>query len=167
MRGGGGGDGVAPDFFCLWFPCLPDSAHLPNSASLHQTQQPKLHQHHDKQIAMAASVSAKPPTNGTHSESKSIELAVDLPHSPGLRVNLKLTVLANSILLFLTSSSAESGQGAAAMGSLVYGLPDVSMHVRIFDYARLTPPSEIQPHSADEYCNLHHSINPRLLDTPS
>lgn len=76
---------------------------------------------------MAASTTAEPLTNGTHTEGKSMELAVDLPHSPGLRVNLRLTVLANSILLFLTSSSAESGQGAAAMGSFVYALPDVSV----------------------------------------
>lgn len=75
---------------------------------------------------MASIKASTPLTNGAHNESKSIDLAVDLPHSPGLRVNLRLTVLANSILLFLTSSSADSSQGAAAMGSFVYGLPDVS-----------------------------------------
>lgn len=72
-----------------------------------------------------------PLTNGAHAESKTIELATDLPHSPGLRVNVRLTVLANSILLFLTSSSADSSQGAASLGSFVYALPDVSIFVAV------------------------------------
>lgn len=78
---------------------------------------------------MAAVSTAGPLANGTHVESKIVELVVELPHSPGLRINLRLTVLANSILLFLTSSNTESGQGTAAMGSFVYGLPDVSVYV--------------------------------------
>lgn len=82
---------------------------------------------------MAASIETKPTMNGELPESKCIELAVDLPHSPGLRVNLKLTVLANSILLFLTSSTADASQGAAAMGSFVYGLPDVSTLALVFN----------------------------------
>lgn len=94
-------------------------------------QHPLHHQHRNNDIIMALTEPSTPLTNGAHSESKSIDLAVDLPHSPGLKVNLRLTVLANSILLFLTSSSADSSQGAAAMGSFVYGLPDVSSDVVI------------------------------------
>lgn len=117
---------------------------------------------------MATISAATPLTNGVHTESKSFELAVELPHSPGLRVNLRLTVLANSVLLFLTSSSPDSSQGSAAMGSFIYGLPDVCI-ISVFADERnilLIPRAEIQPHPANKYCNLHHSIDCRLRDTP-
>ncbi|SMR47328.1 unnamed protein product [Zymoseptoria tritici ST99CH_3D1] len=65
-----------------------------------------------------------PAANGIDAPSKTVELAIDLPHSPGSKVNLHLTILANSILLFLSSSTPESSQGAAGMGSLVYAIPD-------------------------------------------
>ena len=63
-------------------------------------------------------------------ESKPVELAFDLPHSPGLRVNLHLTVQATSVLLFLTSTNADSTSSAASMGSFVYAMPDVSVQRR-------------------------------------
>lgn len=69
---------------------------------------------------------ARMAANGTHSSSEPIELAIDLPRSLGTRVNVHLTLLANAALLFLSSSSAESGSSAAAMGSFVYAMPDVS-----------------------------------------
>ena len=76
---------------------------------------------------MAAGAHAKPLANGVHDESKPIELAFELPHSPGLRINLHLTIKATSILLFLTSTHAESSQSTASMGSFVYAMPDVSL----------------------------------------
>ena len=63
--------------------------------------------------------------NGTQVANKPLELALELPHSPGMRINLHLTAQETSVLLFLTSTSAESGQGAASMGSFVYAMPDV------------------------------------------
>lgn len=78
---------------------------------------------------MAADAQAAPATNGTRNAG-AIELAVDLPHSPGTRINLHLTVLAKSILLFLTSTGADAGQQATAMGSFVYAMPDVSIEAR-------------------------------------
>ena len=75
---------------------------------------------------MAAGASGSPAVNGTEATNKALELAIDLPHSPGLKLHLHLTILANSILLFLTSTSSEAGPGAVSMGSFVYALPDVS-----------------------------------------
>ena len=75
---------------------------------------------------MATDKGAAPMANGGQDESKPIELAFDLPHSPGLRINLHLTVKATYILLFLTSTNADSSQSAASMGSFVYAMPDVS-----------------------------------------
>lgn len=74
---------------------------------------------------MVVDAAAPPTTNGTVLANKPVELAIELPQSPGMRVNLHLTTLENSILLFLTSTSAEAGQGAASMGSFVYAMPDV------------------------------------------
>ncbi|KAK4631759.1 hypothetical protein CLAFUW4_03044 [Fulvia fulva] len=72
---------------------------------------------------MAADALPPPALNDTRDEG-AIQLAIDLPHSPGTRINLHLTVLAKSILLFLTSTSPDAGQQAAAMGSFVYAMPD-------------------------------------------
>lgn len=74
---------------------------------------------------MAADASKPPVVNGLESSNKALELAIDLPHSPGLRLNVHLTILANCIMLFLTSTSSETGPGAVSMGSFVYALPDV------------------------------------------
>lgn len=76
-------------------------------------------------ISMAAGASKSPTVNGTEATNKALELAVDLPHSPGLKLHLHLTILGNSVLLFLTSTSTEAGPGATSMGSFVYALPDV------------------------------------------
>jgi hypothetical protein len=83
----------------------------------------------NKHKAMAADAQLSPAINGTRNEG-AIELALDLPHSPGTRINLHLTVLAKSVLLFLTSTSPDAGQQAAAMGSFVYAMPDVSAESR-------------------------------------
>ena len=75
---------------------------------------------------MAAGGNAAPVTNGTHAFSKPIELAIGLPHRLGTRIHLHLTILASSVMLFLTSASMDAGQAGAAMGSFVYAMPDVS-----------------------------------------
>lgn len=74
---------------------------------------------------MAAGAGSAPVTNGTHTSNKPIELSISLPHSPGTRIHFHLTILATSLMLFLTNASIDSGQGGAAMGSLVYAMPDV------------------------------------------
>ncbi|TKA23793.1 hypothetical protein B0A50_07075 [Salinomyces thailandicus] len=76
---------------------------------------------------MAAGAISKATTNGTDNTptTKPIELAITLPQSPGLRIHIHLTILATSLLLFLTSSDIGSGsRNGAAMGSLVYAMPD-------------------------------------------
>ncbi|KAF2209208.1 hypothetical protein CERZMDRAFT_91420 [Cercospora zeae-maydis SCOH1-5] len=82
---------------------------------------------------MAAGPASHPTTttttvNGTSSSpSKPLQLAIDLPRSPGLKLNLHLTILANSILLFLTSTTSDttsSSSSAVQMGSFIYALPD-------------------------------------------
>ena len=80
---------------------------------------------------MAAGAKTGPTTNGTHASGKPVELAISLPHNPGTRIHLHLTVLASSVMLFLTSSSIEAGQSGAAMGSFVYAMPDVCISNRI------------------------------------
>ena len=79
----------------------------------------------DIHTTMAAGGKAAPVTNGTHASSKPIELAIGLPHSPGTRIYLHLTILASSVMLFLTSASMDAGQAGAALGSFVYAMPDV------------------------------------------
>lgn len=70
-------------------------------------------------------------TNGTHDVSEPRQLSIGLPHFPGINIHAHLTVLATSVVLFLTSATVESGQGGAAMGSFVYAMPDVSNHKSI------------------------------------
>lgn len=74
---------------------------------------------------MAADAKPAPAVNGTHPPSKPFELAITLPQSPGTRIHLHITVLASSLMLFLTSASMDAGQASAAMGSFVYAMPDV------------------------------------------
>lgn len=75
---------------------------------------------------MATGASTAPLSNGTHSAIKPIQLAVTLPHSPGTKIHLHLTVLATSLVLFLANTSTEAGPGSASLGSFVYAMPDVS-----------------------------------------
>lgn len=75
---------------------------------------------------MASGTNDKPVVNGEQSSQKPIELAIALPHSPATRINIHLTILATTIMLFMTTSDLGSSQGGTAMGSLVYAMPDVS-----------------------------------------
>ena len=64
-------------------------------------------------------------TNGDSHTAKPLELAIPMPHAPGSHIRLHLTILATTILLFVTSTGYETAGGAAAMGSFVYAMPDV------------------------------------------
>jgi hypothetical protein len=66
-------------------------------------------------------------TNGADGSGRLVELAIRLPSNPGLIINLHLTVLKNSILLLLATSTPDSSNENVAMGSFVYALPDVSL----------------------------------------
>lgn len=74
---------------------------------------------------MAAGSKSAPVTNGTHPSGQPVELAISLVRSPGTKIHLHLTILASSIVLFLTSAAMDAGQTGAAMGSFVYAMPDV------------------------------------------
>ncbi|CAK1362318.1 unnamed protein product [Cercospora beticola] len=93
---------------------------------------------------MALSAETKAPANGTHTDSKPLELAIDLPRSPGLKLNLHLTILANSILLFLTSTDSDAlPSSAVQMGSFVYALPDRYNPSQPMSTALYTAPSSL------------------------
>ncbi|GAB7353220.1 hypothetical protein MBLNU459_g3740t1 [Dothideomycetes sp. NU459] len=72
---------------------------------------------------MAADSHSSTLTNGV-APTKPIELSIPLPNAPGSRIYLHLTLLATSLMLFLTSSSSDSVAAPASMGSLVYAMPD-------------------------------------------
>lgn len=107
---------------------------------------------------MAAGANNSPAVNGTETTNKALELAIDLPHSPGLKLNLHLTILANSTLLFLTSTSSEAGTGAVSMGSFVYALPDVSHVTYPWQEPSLSSTTAIQSYTAHEHCIVHCTI---------
>ncbi|CAK4030127.1 uncharacterized protein RCC_09633 [Lecanosticta acicola] len=92
---------------------------------------------------MAVGAGTSHAANGVHDSSKPIEIAIDLPQSPGIRVNVHLTTLETSILLFLTSSSTETAQGAASMGSFVYAMPDRYNPTQPMSTALYTMPSSL------------------------
>jgi len=75
-----------------------------------------------------AAVTASPSpvlTNGSSPSSAPIELALPQPHAPGSYIHIHLSVLATSIVLFVTNSSPENAGTASALGSFVYAMPDV------------------------------------------
>lgn len=63
--------------------------------------------------------------NGDITDVKPVQLSIPLPHAPDTRIRLQLSILEKSILLFLTTTSAESTGSAAPLGSFVYALPNV------------------------------------------
>ncbi|KAI6875521.1 hypothetical protein KC343_g1232 [Hortaea werneckii] len=73
---------------------------------------------------MATATNYEPVVNGEKNSQKPIELAIALPYSPATRINIHLTILATTIMLFMTTSDLGSSQGGTAMGSLVYAMPD-------------------------------------------
>ncbi len=74
---------------------------------------------------MAAGAKSAKAVNGTETSNKPIELAISLPHNPGTRIHLHLTISKSTIVLFATSASLDSGHNGAALGSFVYAMPDV------------------------------------------
>jgi len=76
---------------------------------------------------MAAVAVSPPPalTNGSSPSPVPIELALPQPRAPGSYIHIHLTVLATSIVLFVTNSSPENAGTASALGSFVYAMPDV------------------------------------------
>ena len=86
---------------------------------------------------MAAGAKAAPAVNGTYAPSKPFELAITLPQSPGTKIFLHITILASSLMMFMTSASMDATPSAAAMGSFVYAMPDAchclhTLHITLF-----------------------------------
>ncbi|KAF2395948.1 hypothetical protein EJ06DRAFT_484381 [Trichodelitschia bisporula] len=63
-------------------------------------------------------------TNGLASVGNPIQLALPLPHALQTRIQLHLTILEKSILLFATTASSDAPSSGCALGSFVYALPD-------------------------------------------
>ena len=87
-----------------------------------------------------ATEASRPLTNGTgpaSSMTEPIQFSMALPNAPGSRIHTHLTILATSILLFCTSTTAEfSSAPVPSLGSFVYAMPDVRIiHI--------------------SYCNIH------------
>ncbi|KAF4547540.1 Hypothetical protein D9617_40g012790 [Elsinoe fawcettii] len=73
---------------------------------------------------MSASVQQLPVANGTSPAAEPIQLAVPQPFTPTARLHIHLTILATTLILFVTSGGSDSGTSGAAMGSFVYAMPD-------------------------------------------
>lgn len=74
---------------------------------------------------MAAGASQPSISNGTSATAKPVQLAIPLPNNPTVQIHLHLTLYDNSLTLFLTTSSPETGSSTAAnLGSYVYAMPD-------------------------------------------
>jgi hypothetical protein len=77
---------------------------------------------------MAAGASSPAPNvNGTHTSDTPLELSLSLPFNLGTRVHLHLTILATSIVLFVTTAALDTGASGANMGSFVYAISDVML----------------------------------------
>jgi hypothetical protein len=63
--------------------------------------------------------------NGTDATVPPIELSFTLPQSPQVRIHIHLTILKTSLLLFLTTTSAEYSSSSCPLGSFVYAMPNV------------------------------------------
>jgi hypothetical protein len=64
--------------------------------------------------------------NGTDMSESPIELSFTLPQSPQVRIHLHLTILQTSLVLFLTTTSAEYATSSSPLGSFVYAMPNVT-----------------------------------------
>ncbi|KAI4720542.1 hypothetical protein E4T48_03255 [Aureobasidium sp. EXF-10727] len=95
-----------------------------------------------------ATETSRPLTNGTGPESTTtepIQFSMALPNAPGSRIHTHLTILATSILLFCTSTTAEFSPSAIpSLGSFVYAMPD-----RYNPSAPLSTPLYTLPSSLD------------------
>ncbi|KAK3671305.1 hypothetical protein LTR78_008765 [Recurvomyces mirabilis] len=73
---------------------------------------------------MASDLQRRPIMNGTHDVNKPIELVIRLPFHQETKIHLHLTILATSIMLFVSTAALDAASGGAAMGSFVYAMPD-------------------------------------------
>ena len=80
-------------------------------------------------VSMAADTQSLPLSNGTSPAAEPIQLALPLPNAPHMRIHLHLTILATTLILFVTSAGSESTGGSVPMGSFVYAMPDVRYNV--------------------------------------
>jgi hypothetical protein len=74
--------------------------------------------------SMSAHAMATTSANGDASHAP-IEVSFPLPRAPHTSIHLQLTNNGPNLLLFLTTSSAESAN-SSALGSFVYAMPNVS-----------------------------------------
>lgn len=70
--------------------------------------------------------------NGADNAAPPIELAFSLPQSPQVRIHVQLTILKNSLLVFLTTTSPESPPTSCVLGSFVYAMPNVRSEGKLF-----------------------------------
>lgn len=74
---------------------------------------------------MAAGASSTVATNGTMTVAKPVELAIPLPNNPTVQIHLHLTLYANSLTLFLTTSTPDTNASIpTTLGSFIYAMPD-------------------------------------------
>ena len=96
--------------------------------------------------------------NGTHATNKPVELAISLPHSPGTRIHIHLTVSEFTVMLFVTSASIDGGQAGSTMGSFVYAMPDVCKVQTAFICNGANFRLEIQPNTASKHTSVYRAI---------
>jgi hypothetical protein len=78
-------------------------------------------------IAINTPIMATQLANGTGDLVEPIQLSLPLPHAPSVRVNIHLTIQSTSIVLFLTTSSADAASTSCPLGSFVYAIPNVKL----------------------------------------
>lgn len=71
--------------------------------------------------------------NMTGRSPRPLQLSFPLPKAPGTSIHLQLTILASSILLFLTTTMTGDSTTTVPLGSFVYALPDVGIHIKHSD----------------------------------
>ncbi|KAF1986731.1 hypothetical protein K402DRAFT_305282, partial [Aulographum hederae CBS 113979] len=93
---------------------------------------------------------------------KPIQISVPLPRAPATRIQIHLTVLSHAVLLFLTTTSADSAATSLApMGSFVYAMPS-----RNSSQPPISTPLYPQPSTLD-FTNRVARIVARKADTPT
>jgi hypothetical protein len=82
--------------------------------------------------SMSTHAMATTSANGDASRAP-IEVSFPLPRAPHTNIHLQLTSNGPNLLLFLTTSSAESAT-SSALGSFVYAMPNVSSPQFAYDF---------------------------------
>lgn len=123
-------------------------------------------------VADMTTGASRPLTNGTGPKSsmtEPIQFSMALPNAPGSRIHTHLTILATSILLFCTSTTAEfSTAPVPTLGSFVYAMPDVCT-VPTF-YYNLTPTdiviTALQSLGTTQHSSVYAPLKSRLCRSP-